>query len=159
MNLFHDLPQRWQQVSKREQRLLALALAVVALALLWWLGLAPALKLHKSAAQQHLALDAQLQQMQHLQDRALALRAQPLISASDARQALEASLKPLGDGARLVVQQERVSVTLKAVAPEALAQWLSTLRQSARSVPTEMHLTRNTAGGWDGNVLLALPAP
>lgn len=158
MSFLNDWQQRWQQVSKREQRLLWLAAALLALALLWWLGLAPALALHKSAAQQHSVLDAQLQHMQRLKERALALRAQPMVSADDMRRALEASLKPLGEGARLVVQQERVNVTLKAVTPEALAQWLSSVRQSARSVPAEMHLTRNAAGSWDGSVLLLLPA-
>lgn len=158
MSALTDLQQRWRGVSAREQRLLLVALAVVALALLWWVAVAPALKVLKSAPQQHLALDAQNQQMLRLQAQALALRAQPVVRPDDARRALEASLKPLGTSAQMVVQVERVTVTLKGAAPEALAQWLATARQNARSVPSEAHLKRNAAGTWDGTVVLMLPA-
>ena len=159
MTSLTDLQSCWRTVSPREQRLALLALGVVLLALLWWVAVAPALKVLRTAPQQHLALDAQNQQMQRLQAQALALRAQPVITATEARSALEASLKPLGDSAQMVVQVERVTVTLKAVSPDALAQWLATARQNARTVPTEARLTRNAAGAWDGSVVLQLPTP
>jgi general secretion pathway protein M len=159
MTALTDLQSRWRNVLPREQRLALLALGVVLLALLWWVAVAPALKVLRTAPQQHLVLDAQNQQMQRLQAQALALRAQPVITANEARSALEASLKPLGDSAQMVVQVERVTVTLKAVSPDALAQWLATARQNARTVPTEARLTRNAAGAWDGSVVLQLPAP
>ncbi|MDD2881189.1 MAG: type II secretion system protein GspM [Rhodoferax sp.] len=158
MSALTDLQRRWREVSPREQRLLLLALGVVVLALLWWVAVAPALKVLKTAPQQHLALDAQNQQMLRLQAQALALRAQPVMRADDARRALEASLKPLGTSAQMVVQVERVTVTLKGVAPDALAQWLAAARQNAHSVPSEAHLTRNAAGTWDGTLVLYLPA-
>lgn len=158
MSALAKLQMRWRTVSPREQRLVRLALGVVALALLWWVALAPALAVLKAAPQQHQVLDAQNQQMQQLQAQALALRAQPVISAMEARRALEDALKPLGAGAQMVVQVERVTVTLKGVAPDALAQWLATARQNARSVPTEARLTRNAAGAWDGTLVLQLPA-
>lgn len=159
MTALKDLQSRWRNVSPREQRLALLALGVVLLALLWWVAVAPALKVLRTAPQQHLALDAQNQQMQRLQAQALSLRAQPVITATEARSALEASLKPLGDSAQMAVQVERVTVTLKAVSPDALAQWLATARQNARTVPTEARLTRNAAGAWDGSVVLQLPTP
>lgn len=158
MSALAKLQMRWRTVSPREQRLVKLALGVLALALLWWVALAPALAVLKAAPQQHQALDAQNQQMQQLQAQALALRAQPVISAMEARRALEDALKPLGASAQMVVQVERVTVTLKGVAPDALAQWLATARQNARSVPTEARLTRNPAGAWDGTLVLQLPA-
>lgn len=159
MSALTQLQQRWAQVSKREQRGLLLAVGVVLLALLWWVAVAPALAVLKTAPQQHAALDAQLQQMQRLQAQALGLRNQPVVSAADARRALEVSLKPLGSSAQMTVQVERVTVTLKGAAPDAFAQWLATARQNARTVPTEAHLTRNAAGTWDGSVVLQLPAP
>ncbi len=158
MSVFAKMQMRWRTVSPREQRLVKLALGVVALALLWWVALAPALSVLKTAPQQHQALDAQNLQMQQLQAQALALRAQPVISATEARRALEDALAPLGASAQMVVQVARVTVTLKGVAPQALAQWLATARQNARSVPTEARLTRNAAGAWDGTVVLQLPA-
>jgi general secretion pathway protein M len=124
--------------------------------LLWWVALAPALKVLKTAPQQHLALDAQNQQMQRLQAQALALRALPVVSAEEARSALEASLKPLGASGQMVVQVERATVTLKGVSPDALAEWLAVARQNARTVPSEAHLTRNAAGAWDGSVVFYL---
>jgi general secretion pathway protein M len=159
MSALTELQGRWRSVSPREQRLLLLALGVLLLALLWWVALAPALKVLKTAPQQHQALDAQNQQMQRLQAQAQALRAQPLMAANEVRSALEASLAPLGDSVQMVVQAERVTITLKAVAPDALAQWLATARQNARTAPTEARLTRNATGTWDGTVVLQLPAP
>ena len=158
MSALSDLQNRWRGLPAREQRLLWLALGVVALAWLRWVAVAPALAVLKTAPQQHAVLDAQLQQMQRLQTQALQLRAQPVVTADGARQALEGSLKPLGTSAQMVVQVERVTVTFKAVAPDALAQWLATARQNARMVPTEARLTRNAAGAWDGMVVMQLPA-
>ena len=51
----------------------------------------------------------------------------------------------------------RQSITLTGVAPDAFAQWLSQARVNARAAPTEAHLTRNGAGLWEGNLVLALP--
>jgi general secretion pathway protein M len=158
MNALKGWSNRWRVLPKREQRLLLLALGVVAAAVLWWVAVAPALSVLKAAPAQHAALDAQNQQVLRLQARAKVLLAQPVIRADDARRALEASLAPLGANAQMVVQVERVTITLKGVAPAALAQWLATARQNARMVPSEAHLTRNAAGGWDGNLVLQLPA-
>ncbi len=156
MSALTELQTRWRSVSPREQRLLMLALGVVLLALLWWVTLAPALTVVKTAPQQHLALDAQTRQMQRLQAQALALRALPVVSAEEARSALDASLKPMGSSAQMVVQVERATVTLKGVSPDALAQWLAVARQNARTVPSEAKLTRNAAGAWDGTVVFYL---
>lgn len=159
MSALTELQGRWRSVSPREQRMLMLGLGVTLLALIWWVALAPALKVLKTSPQQHVVLDTQTQQMQRLQAQAMALRAQPLMTADEARSALEASLKPMGESAKMVVQVERVTVTLKAVAPDALAQWLATARLNARMVPTEARLARNAAGDWDGTVVLQLPSP
>jgi general secretion pathway protein M len=158
MNLLTQLKIRWRSVSPREQRLLLLAGVLISLALLWWLALAPALTVLRAAPAQHQALDAQLQYMQRLQAQAKALQAQPVLSVDAARQALEAALKPLGTGAQMTVQADRVTVTLKAVPASALAQWLATARQNAHTAPLEAHLVRNPAGSWDGTLLLSLGA-
>lgn len=158
MNLLMQLQTRWRSVSPREQRWVLLAGVLLGLALLWWLALAPALAVLKAAPAQHRALDAQLEQMQRLQTQAKALQAQPVLSVDAARQALEAALKPLGSGAQMTVQLDRVTVTLKAVPAGALAQWLATVRQNAHAAPVEAHLVRNPAGSWDGTLVLNLGA-
>ena len=67
MNWRDTLQTRWQAMPGRERRLLLTAAVLVLLAVLWWLALAPARAVLKSADAQHRALDSQLQQMQRLQ--------------------------------------------------------------------------------------------
>ncbi|MDI1244756.1 MAG: type II secretion system protein GspM [Rhodoferax sp.] len=158
MKLWMQLQTRWRSVAPREQRWALLAGALTGLALLWGLALAPALAVLKAAPAQHQALDTQLQHMQRLQAQAKALQAQPVLSAEQARQALDAALVPLGAGAQMTAQGDRVTVTLKAVSAAVLAQWLATVRQNAHLAPTEARLVRNPAGSWDGTLVLNLGA-
>ena len=80
----HSLQQRWKALAPREQNLVMAASAIVALALLWWVALAPALKTLRTAPARHAALDAQLQRMQSLQAEALQLQAAPRGTPGDA---------------------------------------------------------------------------
>ena len=52
----HTLQQRWKALAPREQNLVLAASAIVALALLWWVALAPALKTLRTAPARHAAL-------------------------------------------------------------------------------------------------------
>ncbi|MDY0106794.1 MAG: type II secretion system protein GspM [Giesbergeria sp.] len=168
---------RWQALAPREQRLLLAASALVLLALLWWLALAPALHTLRSAGPRHSALDAQLQHMQSLQAEALQLQAQPRIRPDDAQRALQTSVaETLGASARLSLNGDRATLTLQGAPAGALATWLAQARSNARAVPQETHLTRsapkesragaaapaarppaNAAVRWDGTIVLALP--
>ncbi len=156
MSMRTVLRQRWQAVSPREQHLVLAALLLVLLALLWWVGIAPALGTLHSAQSQRQQLDAQLQQMQRLQVRAQALQAQPRLAPEEARRLLEASVKALGANAQMALTGDRVSVTFKGVSADALAQWLAQARVNARAVPAEARLSRNAAGNWDGVLMLPL---
>ncbi|MDD5031392.1 MAG: type II secretion system protein GspM [Rhodoferax sp.] len=160
MNWLIPWQQRWQAASAREHRSVTLAAAVLGLAVVWSLALAPALKVWRTADAQHAALTAQHQQMLNLQAQARALQALPKVNAADARLALEASLKPLGTAAQLAQQPDRLTVTLKGLTAQALVQWLSATRQNAHLIPLEAHLKRADAAkdGWDGSVVFALPA-
>ena len=74
------------------------------------------------------------------------------------RSALEASIKQsLGTSARTLIAGERVTVTLAGTAPDALAQWLTQARVNARALPGEARLYRNSAGLWEGTLVLTLP--
>lgn len=151
----------WATLATRERRLLTAALAVLALALLWGVGLGPALQTLRSAEAQQRALDLQLQTMHALAAEAASLQALPRIKSSDSRKALEQSVRQrLGASAQIAVQGDRATVTLKNASPEALTQWLVQARNNARAIPLEVRLTRNTAAmGWDGSVAFALPPP
>ena len=157
MNMPPVLLARWNAMSRREQQLLLPALALVLVALVWWLGLAPALATLRSVNKQDPLLDTQLQQMQHLQAQAKTLQAQPPLPLSETRRLLEASVKPLGATAQLLVAGERATVTFKGASADAVAQWLAQVRLNARLVPSEARLVRaSTAGSWDGTLVLTL---
>ena len=174
------LQDRWKALAPREQNLVLAAGTVVALALLWWVAVAPALGTLRAAPARHAALDAQLQRMQSLQAEAQQLQATPATSPGDAVGALRTALtQRLGNTAQLNVAGNRATVTLKGASADALAQWLAQARSNARATPLEARLTRSAAPAaaapagnapvtlgstpvamprWDGTVVLALPA-
>lgn len=174
----------WPGLDPREQRLVAIAAALVGLALVWWVALAPALGTLSAAPAEHAKLDAQLQQMSALQRQAKALQSQPRASRDDAMRALEASVREnLGPNAQLQAAGagENATIALRAAPADALAQLLTQARSNARAVPREVHLTRGSTpqggpGGpgaappppaapagpprprWDGTLVMGLPA-
>ncbi|RQO64176.1 general secretion pathway protein GspM [Variovorax sp. KBW07] len=181
MNFSEQLKARWATLEARERRLVAAAIALVALALLWWIALAPALRTLAAAPAEHARLDGQLQQMATLQNRAKALQSQPRLNRDDAMRALEASVRDgLGTSNAQLMNAggDSATVTLRAAPANAVAQWLAQARGNAHAVPREAHLTRApaappAAGGsgnskdassqapqvrWEGTLVMALPA-
>jgi len=153
-----DLPARWNTLAPREQRLVAAATALVAVALLWWVALGPALATLRGAQAQHEALDTQLLQMRRLQSQARAMQAQPRQGHEEAMRQLEQSIRQqLGVAARYTIAGDRVTVTLANAPAQAFAQWLAQVRNAARAIPGEAKLVRNAGGGWDGTLVLTLP--
>jgi general secretion pathway protein M len=149
---------RWAALAPREQAMVAAAVLVVGLALVWLVAFAPALSTLRNAEEQRRALDAQLQHMRALQAQAQALQAQPKLGYDEALRLLEQAVRErLGTTARMVIAGDRVNITLTGTAPEALAQWLTQVRVNARALPSEARLTRNPAGLWDGTLVLTLP--
>lgn len=181
MNFSEQLKARWATLEVRERRMVQAAAALVALALLWWIALAPALRTLSAASAEHAQLDAQLQQMATLQARAKALQSQPRLNRDDAMRALETSVREgLGaSNAQLMASggDGAATVSLRAAPAANLAQWLGQARGNAHAVPREVHLTRAPASSpasssapaakdapktpqvrWDGTVVMALPA-
>lgn len=152
------LKARWEALRPREQAMVAAAVLVVGVALVWLVAFAPALSTLRSAEEQRRALDAQLQHMRSLQAQAQALQAQPKLGYDEALRLLEQSVSQrLGTTARMVIAGERANITLTGTAPDALAQWLTQVRVNARALPSEARLTRNAVGLWDGTLVLTLP--
>jgi general secretion pathway protein M len=146
----------WNGLAARERALLGGAAGVVLIALLWWVALGPAIATLRAADAQHRALDAQVAR---LQQQAKAMQSLPRQNPDEAMRQLEAAVhQQLGTNARYSIVGDRVTVTLTNVPAGALAQWLAQVRTNARAIPGEAHLTRNAGGGWDGSVVLALPA-
>lgn len=172
---FVPLQARWITLDPREQALIRGAAFIVALALLWWLFIAPALSVLRQAEAQQRLVNAQMQKMQSLQAQAQALQSQPKISHDDALRALEASVKQrLGASAQFNIVGDRATVTLRNTPADALAQWLAQARVNAHAIPDEVRLVRaappgssgavnapailSAAATWDGTVVLSLPA-
>ena len=180
MKMPETLQRRWNSLLPREKTLAQVTAAVIGVALLWWLAVAPALKTLRSAPQQHQALDAQLQQMKRLQAQATQMQSQPVLDQDASRRALDAAVKQrLGATTQVNVVGDRATVILKAVPADAIAPWLAQVRTNARALPVEVKLNRSStppatasAAGkgaapatppvaaqplWDGTVVLALP--
>ena len=155
----------WARLDARERRLVAIAATVVGLALLWWVGLAPALRTLREAPAQRAALQVQAQKMQQLKAEADALKSVPRLAQDEALRALETAMKQrLGDTGQLSVMGDRANVVLKGASATALADWLSDVRVNARATPVEARLTRSgdTAPGapvhWSGTLSLSVPS-
>lgn len=150
------------KLAPRERQALGLAAFVVAMALLWWLALAPALATLRQAPAQHAKLDAELQHLQTLAAQAQALQSQPPLGRDDALRALEAATqRHLGADAKLNAVGDQATATFKAAEANALAQWLAEVRINARTVPTELRLSAAPAaaarpGVWQGSAVFAL---
>lgn len=157
------LRKHWQALAAREQRLVLLAGCVLALGLLWWLCLGPALASLRSAPARHAAVDQQLLQMQQLQQ-----QAEPLLRASrapvkDAQALLQSSLSAeLGATAQLQWLGTQAQIRLQAAPANALARWLSQVRSNTHAVPAQAQLSRSAGPDgevrWSGQIALDLPA-
>ena len=146
---------RWAQLGPREQRLVRAALALLALALVWFVALRPALATLRSAQSQGPQLRAQLQDMLQLQAQAQVLQAQPAAQTQDSKSLLEAALPTLGTTARMSLTGDRATITLDGSSADDLAQWLTQARLNARARPLELHLTQS-AGLWKGSIVLQM---
>ena len=166
----------WQALAPREQTLVLAAGGLIALALLWWLAVAPALATLRTAPARHAQLDAQLQHMHRLRAEAQHLQSAPNPARGDTVGALRTALaQRLGNTAQLNVVGDRATVTLKGAPAGALGQWLAQARSNARAAPIEARLARSAATSantaapatlgnpaaaaprWDGSLVLALP--
>ena len=159
------LRQRWQALAQREQNMLLVAGAMVLLALVWWIALAPALHSLRTAPARHAAAERELQQMLQLQAQAELLRQQPQNTGSDAKTQLQQSLSAeLGSSAQLQWLGGRAQITLTHAPAPALARWLAQVRDNSHAAVAEMKLNRLASNAeaeaitrWSGSLLLDLP--
>lgn len=161
MNAAQTLQARWALLQARERRLLLLAGGVVALALLWWVALAPALATLRTAPQQHQRLDSQLERMRQLQAQAVALQQRPRTGTADAARALEQTVRQqLGTSTQLQINGTQATVTIKNLPADTLAQWLAQLRAQGHVSVNQARLQRDgpaNPASWSGTLVLALP--
>ena len=113
------------RLAPRERRVVLFAGALVLVAAVWGIGLAPAVKSLRSAPAHLKVLDAQYQAMENMAAQARALQSRPAVSRDDALRALESAMQQhLGASALLGVVADRATITLIGASPEGLVQWL-----------------------------------
>jgi type II secretory pathway component PulM len=149
MNRFASLNQLWHKLQPRERTGIALASALVLVYALWAWWWLPAWQVLQSAPVQHRALDETLARMVQMQQQAQALRNTPA-NAEPAQERLKRSLPQLGDGAKLDVQGEQLTITLKNIAPTSLAAWLKSLQDQKLAI--EGGQLQAADGLWSGRV-------
>jgi len=159
-----NLRTHWNTLAARERALIGVAALTIALALIWQVLLAPALKTLRQAPARHAALDAQWQHMHTLQAEAQQLQKAPQAHAGEIRNALQSSLaQHLGQSAQLTSNGTQATITLTHAPATALADWLAQMRNMTHAIPLQVQLTRSTpsadtATHWNGTIVLALPA-
>ena len=148
--LWRWLPERWHQrwmdLSGRERLGLGMAWVVLALALLWSMGVAPAWRQWQQGQVQSRALQTQWQGMQALQAQVSALNGQNRVRPEEATRLLQNSLATLGPGATMTVNGDLATVQIKAASAAAVAQWLAQARVQAQALPVQARLGRAAAG-------------
>jgi general secretion pathway protein M len=132
-----------------------LAGVTIAIALVWVVGIAPALRALREAPAHINALDLQLQSMQRMAMEARELRGAAPVPATQAAQALKSATDRLGDKGRLAVQGDRATLTLNGVTGEMLRAWLTEARSGARARPVEAQLTRGPQG-YAGTIVMSI---
>ncbi|PPE66657.1 type II secretion system protein GspM [Caldimonas caldifontis] len=158
-----DLRQQWQQkvltrwnaLEARERTLVQFTGAVVALAVLWWVALQPALRTLRETPQQLAEIRTQTQHMQRLAQEARELRGAPPVASAQATRALQASAERLGEGGRLNLQGDRATLTVQGLPGDVLWAWLGEARSAARARPVDVQLTRS-GNGYNGTIVLVL---
>ena len=148
---------RWKELAPRERRLVASAVTLVVVVLLWFVAVAPAWRVVRDAPARLDQLDQQMQAMQRLAAEARVLRAAPPVAMSQSQAALKVATDALGGAARLVITGDRATVTFVNANGAQVRDWLAEARGAARARPVEANLSRGPQG-LSGNIVLMLPA-
>jgi len=157
---YKRMQQSWETLEPREQNFVITALLTVALALLWFVAISPALRVLSNANVLQNSLNSQLQQMQVLQSEAKSLQGQDKTTGAAAAQALEASAREqFGASAQVVLSGSKATLTLRDASGDSLAQWLSQARLIAKALPVQAQLRRVGVepGAWEGTLVLVVP--
>jgi general secretion pathway protein M len=155
--LFTPVLAWWKTLAQRERRLVGIAGAVLLLGLLYSLALLPAWRTLQSAPADHERLDALVQAMQQLAAETRQLRDVAPVGADQVVAALKAATDRLGAKGKLLLQGDRAILTVTAIEPSQLRDWLAEARTGARARPLEANLAR-AAQGLNGTVVLGLGA-
>lgn len=146
---------RWAALGARERLWLSAAAGLIGALLLWTIAIQPAWRTVREAPARIELQGAQLQTMQRLAAETAELRTIAPVATAQADAALQGATDRLGEGASLLLQGDRATVTVNGLSGDALRDWLIEVRSAARARPTEVQLSRQ-AEGYSGTVVLSL---
>jgi general secretion pathway protein M len=153
---------KWQAMAPRERQLVTVMAWLLGLVLVVMVGVRPALKTLKDTPAQLREVNATLDEMRRLADETKTLRQMPPVPVAQAEAMLRSATQRLGEGSKVRVQGDRVTVTFHKVSGARLAEWLTEVRSGARMRPLESSLTQFETGVYSGSITLAFsgaPAP
>lgn len=142
----------------REQLAVRVGLGLLALLLVWRVGLAPGLQVWSLSDQLDAQLDRQWAEMQTMQAEVRSLSAVAKVEPSTAMQSLQTLAATLGPSTQFHPLADRVTVQFTAATPQALADFLAQARVQANARALQAHW-QSRQGKWDGQLVLSLPAP
>jgi general secretion pathway protein M len=147
---------KWSALAPRERRMATIAGWLLLLAVVVLVGIRPAWRTLAATPAQLKEVDAQLDQMRRLADEVQLLRQRPPVPPAQAEAALRSASDRLGQAAKLAVQGDRATLTVRDVPGESLASWLDEVRTAARARPLEANLQQAQAGHYSGSIVLSL---
>jgi general secretion pathway protein M len=147
---------KFAQLSPREQTGIRWALVVLGSAVLWFVAIAPALQVWQKSQSQLSVLAQQHADMLALQAQAKQWQSRSALSTEASVQMLQSLCANLGEKVKCSRQALRMTVDVKGVNPQALAQAWAQARSQAQAVLLEAHLQRQ-GDEWDGQWIWALP--
>ncbi len=156
----NPLLQRWQQLGERDRRAIAWGAALLGLALLWWLALAPAIATWREAPARIATERATLQRLKDMAQEAQTLQAQARAPGdTPALDRLRQFSTTLGERAQIAAQGDSVVVTLTAVPATEWTPWLAQVRLNAQLKPSQVSMRAAPDGTWSGTLVFAANAP
>lgn len=150
----------WAGLSSKEQQGISWASVLVALTLVWFVLLAPAIRTMQQVPLQRAAFSAQLLELRQMQAQAQALKARPALSRQEMVQLLGQVSGPLGASVKLEVQGDWLRLQILKLDPHAVASLLANVPFQ----PTDLSLnlaaapSNGAAKTWSGTMSYLLPA-
>jgi general secretion pathway protein M len=147
---------KFAQLRPREQTGIRWALVVLGSAVLWFVAIAPALQVWQKSQSQLSVLAQQHADMLALQAQAKQWQSRSALSTEASVQMLQSLCANLGEKVKCSRQALRMTVDVKGVSPQALAQAWAQARSQAQAVLLETHLQRQ-GDAWNGQWIWTLP--
>ena len=147
---------KFAQLSPREQTGIRWALVVLGSAVLWFVAIAPALQVWQTSQKQLSVLAQQNSDMMALQTQAKQWQSRSSLGTEASARMLQSLCANLGEKVKCSRQAQRMTVDVKGISPQALAQAWTQARSQAQAVLLETHLQRQ-GETWDGQWVWSLP--